>query len=125
MTSIVKHTDFISGGRLYVNYHTQEGNLAPVVFTIHKNALSVNLTDIKTADPVNFPARLKDIEKVALAMCIKHDKQYADLEFGLDHSRVQAPTKKPVVNMGIVLTTAIATGAMMIAIGIGISLAKR
>lgn len=125
MTSKIACTDFISDGRLYVNYRTGEGKVAPVVFTIHKKALSADLSTFKNADPSTFHERLKEIKQVARQMCIKHEKQYADLEYGLDHTRVEASDKKRPVTMTSVLTTTLVTGLAIAAIGIGIGLAKR
>lgn len=125
MTSKITCTDFISDGRLYVNYRTAEDKVAPIVFTIHKKALSADLSTIKNADPVAFHERMKEIKQVTRQMCIKHEKQYADLEYGLDHTRVEANEVKCVVTMTSVLTTVLVTGLAIAAIGIGIGLAKR
>lgn len=125
MTQTIYCTDFISDGRLYVNYRTAEDKVAPIVFTIHKKALSADVSTIKNADPDAFHERMKEIGQVARQMCIKHEKQYADLEYGLDHTRVEASEQKHTVTMTSVLTTTLVTGLVIAAIGIGIGLAKR
>lgn len=124
MTIINQTTDFVSNGRLYVSYTTSNGYSRPVVFTIHKNALSIDILELKCEDQVQFPTRLEEIKQVALAMCIKHNKAYVDLEYGLGHVRVTKPLKDGGKSCGVLLATMTA-GIVLISIGIGMALARR
>lgn len=124
MTTTIQTTDFISNGRLYVNYTTTTGDSRPAVFIIHKNALSIDILELKCEDQIEFPARLEEIKQVALVMCIKHNKAYADLEYGLGHVRVTKPLKDGSKSSGVILA-GMTVGVVLISIGIAMTLARR